>query len=76
MIHRTTPAMKPTLNLTIPCPKELSDHTVAALLDLLYDIACAIENHYAGQLHRYHHDDGYRHPELQDHIPDLPDPPF
>lgn len=66
--------MKTTLNLTIPCP-ELSDHTVAALLDLLYDIACAIENHYAGQLHRHAHDHEHRQCKLPD-ITDLPDPPF
>lgn len=64
------------LQPAIPLPAELSDDTVAELLQLLYDIARAIENHYAGQLHRYYHDTGNRQPELWDEPPDCADPPF
>jgi hypothetical protein len=67
--------MKTPPQLRIPCPRELSDQTVAELLDLLYDIACAIENHYAAQLHRYYHDTVQQH-ETCDDNPGLPDPPF
>ena len=59
----------------IPLPDELSDETVAALLELLYDIARLIENHYAGQLHRYYCAE-HPQPELDDHITDQSDPPF
>lgn len=58
----------------IAVPTALSDETVAQLLELLHDLAAAIENHYAGQLLRYYHhrDDG--EPERQPS--GLPDPPF
>ena len=35
----------------IPLPTDLSDETVAQFLALLYDLANAIESHYAGPLH-------------------------
>ena len=35
-------------------PGEFDDHTVAQLLELLYELATALENHYADQLHRYY----------------------
>ena len=35
-------------------PEGLSDEAVAKLLDFLYELAGALENHYAGQLHRYY----------------------
>lgn len=61
-------------HLAIPLPAQLSDETVAALRDLVYDIAHAIENHYAGQLHRYYCAE-HRQPELWDELNDS-DPPF
>ncbi len=61
---------------SIPLPAELSDQAAAELLALLYDIARAIESHYAGQLHRYYEDAGERQPELWDEIEDFDDPPF
>jgi len=44
---------EPLPNITLP--GELSDETVAQLLECLYELARALESHYAGQLHRYHH---------------------
>ena len=37
-------------------PPELSDEALRALLDMLYEVASALENHYAAQLRRYHGD--------------------
>ena len=37
-------------------PPELSDEAASQLLDLLYELTTALENHYAGQLRRYHGD--------------------
>ena len=53
-------------------PEELSDETVAALLELLYDLAREFESHYADQLHRYYHPEDVRQQPLW---PD-DDPPF
>ena len=53
-------------------PDELSDETVAALLELLLDLALELESHYAGQLHRYYHRDDLRQQPLW---PD-DEPPF
>lgn len=53
-------------------PDELSDETVAALLELLYDLAHELESHYAGQLHRYYHREDPRQHSLW--LDD--DPPF
>jgi len=39
----------------IALPEELSDKAAAQLLAFLYDITRALENHYATELHRYHH---------------------
>jgi hypothetical protein len=55
-------------------PDELSDESVAALLELLYDLARELESHYAGQLHRYYHrgrEDARQQPLWPDD-----DPPF
>jgi hypothetical protein len=38
----------------VALPDQLSDQTVAQLVESLYEIARALENHYAGQLHRYY----------------------
>ena len=46
-------SFEPLPNVTLP--EELADETVAQLLECLYQLAGAIENHYAGQLHRYYH---------------------
>jgi hypothetical protein len=37
-------------------PPELSDQTASQLLDMLYELAAAVENHYAVQLRRHHKD--------------------
>jgi len=37
-------------------PPELSDEAASQFLDLLYELTVALENHYAGQLRRYHGD--------------------
>ena len=58
-----------------PCvalPHDLSDEAAAKLLEILYEIARIIENHYAGQLFRYYHPNDDRQPDLWDHQ----DPPF
>ena len=39
----------------IDLPDELPDQTVAQLIESLYDIARALESHYAAQLHRHYH---------------------
>jgi hypothetical protein len=54
----------------IAVPDGLCDNDAAALLDFLYELAAAIESHYAGQLHRHHatQDD--------DQLSLLDDPPF
>ncbi len=38
----------------IALPTELSDEAAAQLIAWLYDLAGALENHYTGQLLRYH----------------------
>jgi hypothetical protein len=58
----------------LPLPDELSDETVAALLELLYDLARELESHYAGQLHRYYHPEDPRQQPLWSEGDD--DPPF
>ena len=35
-------------------PPELSDEAASQLLDLLYELTTAFENHYAAQLRRYY----------------------
>jgi len=37
-------------------PPELSDQSASQLLDMLYELAAAVENHYAVQLRRHHKD--------------------
>ena len=37
-------------------PPELSEQTASALLDMLYELAAAVENHYALQIRRHHAD--------------------
>lgn len=40
--------------VALELPSELSDETVAQLLESLYALATALENHYSGQLRRYY----------------------
>lgn len=61
---------EPTPILTLPA--ELSDETVAQLLECLYELARSLENHYGDQLRRYHHPRDERQQPLW---PDE-DPPF
>jgi len=35
-------------------PPEFTDENIAQTLDFLYELAAALESHYAGQLHRYY----------------------
>jgi hypothetical protein len=56
----------------LPLPDALSDETVAALLELLYDLARELESHYFDQLHRYYHPEDTRQQPLW--LDD--DPPF
>ena len=56
----------------IALPEELSDEAAAMLLELLYEASSALENHYAGQLHRYYHRTDPRQHQLWDER----DPPF
>ena len=42
--------------LILSNPPELSNEAARQLLDMLYELATALENHYAVQLHRYHAD--------------------
>jgi len=45
-------------------PDDLSDEAVAQLVESLYEIARALENHYAEQLHRHYHPVDTRQQEL------------
>ena len=56
-------------------PPNLSDKAASEMLDLLYELTAAFENHYAAQLHRYYQE-GDR--SEQDLFEDLNDelPPF
>ena len=38
----------------IHLPLDLSGEAAAKMLELLYELANLLENHYAGQLYRYH----------------------
>jgi hypothetical protein len=58
----------------ISIPTELGDETVAQLLELLYDLAGAIESQYAGQLLRYYQRPDEDNPGRQPSV--LRDPPF
>ena len=57
-------------------PTELSDETVAQLLECLYELARSLESHYAGQPHRYYHPgDERQQPLWSDDPPFCPPPP-
>ena len=40
--------------LLLPLPDELPDEAIAKLLELVYELARALENRYTDQLHRYY----------------------
>jgi len=46
----------PEIPLILNNPPRLSDEAASQLLDLLYELATALENHYAAQIHRHHAD--------------------
>ena len=55
-------------------PPELSDEAASALLDLLYELATALESHYLHQLRRYHEPAIPPQPQLfEDPDDDLPE---
>ena len=56
----------------VALPTELSDESAAMLLAFLYELARVLENHYAGQLHRYYHPADERQSALLNDN----DPPF
>ena len=49
-------------------PPQLSDQSASDLLDMLYELAAAVENHYAAQIRR-HHDNPIV--DFNDDIPEL-----
>jgi hypothetical protein len=49
-------------------PPELSDQAASQLLDMLYELAAALENHYALQIRRYHAD---LYADFDDNLPEL-----
>jgi hypothetical protein len=51
-------------------PPELSDEAASTLLDLLYELTTAFENHYLPQLRRYHEPDIPAQPDLFEHFDD------
>ncbi len=55
-------AWEPLPELTLP--DDLTDEAAAQLLECLYQLAGAIEMHYAAQLHRHYHGDDPRHQPL------------
>jgi hypothetical protein len=53
---------------------ELSDEAASQLLDMLYELATAVENHYFHQLRRYHEPPIPQQPDLfEDFDDDLPE---
>jgi hypothetical protein len=49
-------------------PPPLSDEAIRALLDMLYAVASALEEHYDAQLRRYH---GDLFPDFDDDLPEF-----
>lgn len=45
-------------------PPDLSDQSASEILDFLYEITTAFENHYAAQLRRYYQEDDQSQPDL------------
>ena len=54
-------------------PPDLSDETASEILDFLYELTTAFENHYAAQLRRYYQEGDRSQPDLfEDFIDELP----
>jgi len=54
-------------------PPELADETAAKMLDFLYELTAAFENHYTLQLQRYHQGMNRDQPDLfEDFNDELP----
>ena len=54
-------------------PPDLSDKTASEMLDFLYELTTAFENHYAAQLQRYYQDGDRSQPDLfEDFSDELP----
>jgi hypothetical protein len=64
--------MNPDQAPVVLLPAELSDEAAAHTLELLYEIARVIENHYAAQIRRYRFPCDDRQTELGNET----DPPF
>ena len=45
-------------------PPDLSDETASEILDFLYELTTAFENHYAAQLRRYYQEGDRSQPDL------------
>ena len=54
-------------------PPDLSDETASEILDFLYELTTAFENHYAAQLRRYYQEGDRSQPDLfEDFNDELP----
>ena len=54
-------------------PPDLSDETASEMLDFLFQLTTAFENHYAGQLRRYYQEGDPSQPDLfEDFNDELP----
>ena len=54
-------------------PPDLSDETASEMLDFLYELTTAFENHYAAQLRRYYQEGDRSQPDLfEDFSDELP----
>ena len=50
--------------LRVALPTDLSDEAAATLIQFLYELTTALENHYAAQLRRYYHPGDERQGDL------------
>lgn len=62
------------LPLILEQPPMLSDEAASQLLDFLYELITAFENHYASQLRRYHEPARPSQKDLFDKLDDEPAP--
>jgi hypothetical protein len=54
-------------------PPDLSDQSASEMLDFLYELTTAFENHYFAQLRRYYQEDDRSQPDLfEDFNDELP----
>jgi hypothetical protein len=63
------------LSLLLVEPPKLSDAAASEMLDLLYELTNAFENHYANRLRHYHEPSGPPEPDLFEDFDDQ-SPPF